>query len=343
MYIHRIILRDVNNFEHLDLTFHDDWRNEPLKSILLTGPNGSGKTTLLRVIAALWENFGQWVSKYATELLYPETKSLDNFLSGVGLAAIEIHDMLPEPLCIYAANHDYVSQIAHLVSPDIKMLVGFGEWATSSGQIEGFKEFGQHRERLLRIGGEKVTIPNLIYLDTEERNLLFQRKDKALDYERLYEWLITYEALHTYGDITQLMSNLKIRDPEWFYRTVKQINGFMGQHKQVTDFDDALKLRVEINHESGKFHYIDDLSSGEQQCLMMMYIVSRWLMPGGIVLIDEPDLHLHASLQRHLIHTIEKEVKSKGGQMIVTSHSRLIWEEYRNPAQSIELREVLAI
>ncbi|MGF1506844.1 MAG: AAA family ATPase [Anaerolineae bacterium] len=59
-------------------------------------------------------------------------------------------------------------------------------------------------------------------------------------------------------------------------------------------------------------------SAGEQQCLIMMFMVSRWLMPGGIVLVDEPDMHLHVSLQRHFIHELEKHSLTRAKSIIGT-------------------------
>jgi predicted ATP-binding protein involved in virulence len=51
-------------------------------------------------------------------------------------------------------------------------------------------------------------------------------------------------------------------------------------------------------------------------------------MQGGVVLVDEPDLHMHVSWQRQFIHTLEKIVFEKNGQLIVASHSPTLWEEY---------------
>jgi len=65
-------------------------------------------------------------------------------------------------------------------------------------------------------------------------------------------------------------------------------------------------------------------------------MISRWLMDGGIVLIDEPDLHMHVSWQRALIRELESLVQQKNGQIIVTSHSPTFWEEY-NEAQRFNL------
>lgn len=43
----------------------------------------------------------------------------------------------------------------------------------------------------------------------------------------------------------------------------------------------------------------------------MLFTVQRWLQPGGVVLIDEPDLHLHPSLISPLLASIENIVAVK--------------------------------
>lgn len=44
----------------------------------------------------------------------------------------------------------------------------------------------------------------------------------------------------------------------------------------------------------------------------MLFTVQRWLQPGGVVLIDEPDLHLHPSLISPLLASIENIVAENG-------------------------------
>lgn len=47
--------------------------------------------------------------------------------------------------------------------------------------------------------------------------------------------------------------------------------------------------------------------------LIMIYLISRWLQPGGIVLIDEPDLYLHPSLVSGLLANLERLVAGQAG------------------------------
>ena len=99
MYIHRIILRDVRNFDNLDITLYDELQQKPLNSVLLTGPNGSGKTTLLRVIATLWDNF-QWWLRFDIENLvtyYTSRYRLHEISINMGSMAIELRGF-PQPI-----------------------------------------------------------------------------------------------------------------------------------------------------------------------------------------------------------------------------------------------------
>lgn len=81
-----------------------------------------------------------------------------------------------------------------------------------------------------------------------------------------------------------------------------------------------------------------ELSSGERHCLLLMFMISRWAMPGALVLIDEFDLHMHVSLQRQFIHRLEALIHKRGGQLIITSHSTALWEEY-TPRQRFDFGE----
>lgn len=343
MYINRIILRDLRNFEAWDHTLQNDWTGGPLKSVLLTGPNGTGKTTILRVVAALWENFAGWLRLRKT--LNADQQAQAGLLTNAGLAAIEIHGLQAFPIWLFMAS-----------SPErweeLQQLAGNNQ-ARFVGEIRGRRgrppfEPGEnvhwlidinHRKERLELG-DQTGLPNLLFLEAETRTISTPRRGNAADVfpEPLYQWLVTYEARDRWeGHIESMLRNLKIRNPTLFKETVRHISTFFGKEKRITDFDENLRLQIQIGSRKRNSHYIDDLSAGERQCLLLMFMVSRWLMDGGIVLIDEPDLHLHVSLQRQFIHDLERVVQGKNGQLLVTSHSPTLWEEY-TPHQRLELR-----
>jgi predicted ATPase len=176
-------------------------------------------------------------------------------------------------------------------------------------------------------------------LDAETRTIITpqRRASREATTEPLFKWFRDYEPSDRWdGHLETMIRNLKIRDPNRFRTLIAGLNHFLGDGKKLTDFDDNLRLRVQIGKQRSNAHYIDDLSAGERQCLILLFMVERWLMDGGVVLIDEPDLHLHVSLQRQFIRDLETLVTKRHGQIIVTSHSPTLWEEYSD-RQRVEL------
>jgi len=354
----------MKNSPDRDLTFYNDWSDEPLHSILITGPNGSGKTTLLRVVSGLWEAFGLWLANRTT-MASRFLSSQGNLFRDIDLVAVEIRD-LPDfkddpvkkhTLWLYIARSPEERDKEFKNIEDSQQRVFIGE-VRSRGEARGrldirgrdrqwFEVLAKNLERLsLGIAGDLV--PNMIYLDAENRQISsFDKSDAAKERkvagEFFYEWLVRYRSSRDETHLETKLRYLALRDLNKFTSMVQSINLFFGGEKYLTtDFDSNVRLRVQIGNSPignpKNYHYIEDLSSGEKQCLLLVFMVTRWLMPGGIVLIDEPDLHLHVSLQRQLIATLEQIVKAQNGQMIVTSHSPTVWEEY-NESQWISLKD----
>jgi len=98
------------------------------------------------------------------------------------------------------------------------------------------------------------------------------------------------------------------------------------------------RLRVRLKNRKGAYHSLDELSAGEHQVLILIYLISRWMQRGGIVLIDEPDLYLHPSLVDPLLSSLEKLVAENDGQLLITSHAVDIWRRYENHGKRIELK-----
>jgi predicted ATPase len=61
---------------------------------------------------------------------------------------------------------------------------------------------------------------------------------------------------------------------------------------------------------------------------MMITFITRWLRPGGIVLIDEPDLHIHVSWVSALVSLLSRMVAEQDGQLIIASHESSLWRRF---------------
>jgi len=342
MYIHRVIIKGVEGTPDRDLTFFDSWTNQPLHNVLLTGPNGSGKTTLLKAIAALWDDFSNvldypvWEQRLLpASLIQP---LIQRVLNPTGLVAIEIYGLVDKPLWLFASEGpEYDTLIKRVISDTDGFGIGrkrYGDLIQIPEEIvkaDWFKALSASLNRL-RLGSvaNDDSITNMLYIGTESR-FIIQTKDRE---EGAYSepfscWLITYNATERWeGHIEGMLRNLNVRDITQFKEVVANINGFLRQNgKELTDFDVSSRLFVHVLNVD-RAYPLANLSSGEQECLIQIFTVSRWLMEGGVVLIDEPDLHIHGSWQRSLIHSLHQIVAKKHGQLIVTSHSDILAEEY---------------
>ncbi|ECG1214269.1 ATP-binding protein, partial [Salmonella enterica subsp. enterica] len=131
--------------------------------------------------------------------------------------------------------------------------------------------------------------------------------------------------------------NMKATMPGEYPEMIATLNQFFSGKRIEAEIHPGQRQRVLLD--SGNDHSLDALSSGEHQVLIMLFTVQRWLQPGGVVLIDEPDLHLHPSLISPLLASIENIVARKNGQLVMTSHATDIWQRYDNMGLRIDLTD----
>lgn len=70
---------------------------------------------------------------------------------------------------------------------------------------------------------------------------------------------------------------------------------------------------------------INTAGSGFQQVLLLL--VFLYARPATIILIDEPDAHLHINLQSEMYYRLDKIVRERKGQLIIATHSEVLIEK----------------
>ncbi|HAD0253745.1 TPA_asm: ATP-binding protein, partial [Salmonella enterica subsp. enterica serovar Typhimurium] len=188
--------------------------------------------------------------------------------------------------------------------------------------------------------GPGVDMPNLVYLDAEARRWVRPQKDigNLSPDDSSQAWLATYEVNDNWkGQLESSLFNMKATMPDEYPEMIVTLNQFFSGKHIEAEIHPGQRQRVLLD--SGNNHSLDALSSGEHQVLIMLFTVQRWLQPGGVVLIDEPDLHLHPSLISPLLASIENIVARKNGQLVITSHATDIWQRYDNMGLRIDLTD----
>jgi len=196
------------------------------------------------------------------------------------------------------------------------------------------------RKRMI-LGFDAVDIPNLVFLDAEERRWVSPRRNVGEHLAELpaLRWLPKYLASDDWkGQLEASLINLKTTRLHKFHEVVRQLNRFLSGKEIETDIRPGEnRLRVKIQNQRGQFHTLDELSAGEHQVLILIYMLARWAEKGCMVLIDEPDLYLHPSLVSGLLSSLEALVAELNGQLVITSHMPEVWRRYESEGKRIQL------
>lgn len=355
MQIRQVILKGVRNFHDFKRSFEDEWNKSVPDALLLTGPNGSGKTTLLDVIAELWELLAQSFDENST----PSFSG--SLLEPAKLAAIEVVGLERKSVWVvytgpesgrawepvitehkddyriyFSRSRDMLSGAEssrfYYISP------GERTFTPSGGAIPQWKQEWSRRleENIL---GKLSDLPNMVYLESETRTLpTISQKFTVQREPEEFHWLARYEPKTSRkGSLQNYLYNLRVVDESAFQQIIKEANGFLTG-KRLDGFDKRTgDLIVKI--EGGGQHPSTDLSSGEKQVLLMLASITRWLRPGGIVLIDEPDLHLHPALTTAFVGHLRRMIARKKGHLIIASHALELLQDF-TPSHRVELGRV---
>jgi hypothetical protein len=249
---------------------------------------------------------------------------------------VEVIGCAPEPIWVYSgtsqeAERQFVAAhlTSHRIGPDKYAPPGQAE-AIKLGPVDQRPEWFRRWAEVLTENrlGKRADLPNVVYLPGETRQLLPLAERFSVQPEpEEFRWVVRYSpTVSRRGSLQNYLYNLKVVDEVAFEAIVAQVNAFLIG-KRLNGFDRRTgNLLVQI--EGGDTHPIEELSSGEKQVLLMLATITRWLRSGGIVLIDEPDLHLHVSLATAFVNHLRRMVGAKGGQLIVASHMPELWAEF---------------
>ena len=186
-----------------------------------------------------------------------------------------------------------------------------------------------------------VGFPNIVYFPSECRTrcrTVASREVRGRIIEPTrFNWVAEFDSN---VNLDSVMLTLKALSEEQFAECLKLVNlALEHRHKRITGFGPKGKLIVSGNTDAGVAfqHHIEDLSSGEQEILLLVGFVVAFLRPGGIVLLDESDLHIHISMIAQLLETLEHIVRKRNGQLIAASHSLRVLEWFAREDERFEL------
>lgn len=347
MKIRSLYFHEVGPLDMPEINLVNDWDGHIEERALFTGPNGSGKSTALRAVAMLWEALGYWLDHHKS---LPKNHASREWLQQWGGCAAILDDVTQQGQSVGLLFGDlaWCEALQRRHSP----VAWIGEGVARTGKPgnpkrelflpkeDWLQEWSEQRKRMI-LTFDRVSIPNVVFLDAEERRWVPPRRNvgEHLAEQPLLRWLPRYIATEDWkGQLEASLITLKTTQLQKYHSVIRRLNEFLSGKEIDPDLKPGEnRLRVKIKGKNGQYHSLDELSAGEHQVLILIYLISRWAEKGGVVLIDEPDLYLHPSLVSGLLSSLEKLVAELEGQLIITSHLPEIWHRYEASGKRIEL------
>jgi predicted ATPase len=343
MQIVSIEIRDLRNIQNLQL---DDLP----RLVVLAGQNGSGKSTILEAIK-IWKTLatGYYSQPQPYNQLFEAIRTgADEAVISIALnlTAQEISDvnsLPPQPqmgghalaTAVYGAtirirrdvNVQYLEpfrdypMVPALRYPDrsgfpnAPIFDYYGPYRMlESGAYSGFNRqlLGREVEEQSRLG------PPGRLSKRDLRHFLFDIDQRLID--RITERVEQYKSSKTGGnfdlasepdDFAELRSLLHDVLPDLSFSRVSRPSGSSGV---VADFLFTVR--------DGKEVTVDQLSAGEKEVLALFFELFRTDPRNSIIMIDEPELHLNASIEaRVLPYLARRFIDERNDQIFLATHS----------------------
>lgn len=337
MRIREITFNNVRAFrgEHR-ISFVDPLTDEVNPVTVIAGTNGTGKTTIIEAIVALLQ--------FALNLEIPLGSLLDE-LANDGFVSLTLE--------LSALD---VSEDESFETQKLHLMVGKRELAPKElppQTLYCLSTFPQPGFAIPRFGGELLLrqqfIKKVYNMQTGQTplrgGLLYFPQTRALaapthdegisvqEQPRPNQWLArltpptqwqgSLEAFWVWQNYLDLEAQVAGRSTTHLKPFIQTIEEVLGEKRRISIKEGRVLVPAALPQNGGEALkvLINQLPSGEQQCLFLLGELARWRRSGAAILIDEPETSLHPTLQRLLMYQLRKLAREWDCQLILATHS----------------------
>jgi len=368
MRVLRLYIRNSGVFKNTLIDFTH--KGEPQDMICLAGVNGSGKTTIMELIFNLINFVNSDLS--VEDIFFDRLKP--NILSRIDFAQL---DLLIEGkiLSLVLGNSSDIIKTdsgdqAFIVENDIKKIISHfednvvkipeDEEKSKIIRLRGVRyeeQFSSRKIDKINIGIFETLLNRInkaLYdennVQNEEGSLPFiyffnahDREVHDIRYKGIKKDVPKYQIAYRYhpkkDDIKKKLVFYGLVYQDKFEELKNWINKYVLIGQQI-DKIDGPNFEVVIKTRDGNKHGLELLSSGEESLLILATQLYLRASDNAVFLIDEVDQSLHPEFQEKVMKLLKQLQKDKCCQIIVSSHSDVIWNTFNNKGL-IDLTEMV--
>lgn len=303
-------------------------------NIVLAGPNNSGKTTLFQAIAVWNLALQRWLAKRG-----PGTGSKAKQRTGVAITrkdftAIPLREMnLLWTDCSTALSKDELEEGQKLgTSRTLRIRIdgtgAKGEWSLA------FEFIYQGSEQISARPAPETPILEATYEAIREHQIVHIPPFSGIGpeethYDRAYQDLLIGQGKP--GDILRnlLLDVSKKGKKEWD-ELCSEIADIFGYQLITPSYEGRPYILCEyydsIPKESGRRNLtkLDISSAGSGFLQVLMLLGFFYARPASVLLLDEPDAHLHVVLQKQVYDRLREIARKRSSQLIIATHSEVL-------------------
>ena len=310
--IRTVRIRGFKRFEEVELSFPGH--------IVLAGPNNTGKTTVLQAIASWDLALRRWreLNDFNRRRGYTRVPIARQAFASVPLRSFDLlwRNRRYREMIEIELRHDDGWSVTMEFRPD------------STEQIHVRPGAGADPDTLRGLDLRAVFVPPMTGIGTEEP--VFQPP--------MIEQLL---GLGRPGEVLRNLLTEASRDESAWSALQASMDRLFGYELLPPDATGA-HIRAEyrtagaVDEERASLE-IASAGSGFQQVLMLLAFLHT--RPAAVLLLDEPDAHLHVILQDAIYHELRTVAARQRSQLIVATHSEVVIESVEPPELYVMLDE----
>jgi ABC-type lipoprotein export system ATPase subunit len=360
MRVLRLYIQKCGLFEQTLIDFTHE--NNAQDIVCLAGVNGTGKTTIIELIFHLILLLKPSISPQ--DISYDRLKP--NILTRVQFAQLDIlfFDGIIVSLVVGDPNEIQKDESANLkqtfiIEPELGSLIlqfentviklpkgekeriiiqhlkglrdeeKFSKRDTKRYNISIFQKIIDDIEKYttehLSINSIDTELPFVYFLNAHDREI------QDIRYASIPNDKSKYDLAHRYDpdddDLNKTLVYYDYAYPEKFESLKNWVNDNILVGKSIGKIDRP-NFKALIKSDKGHYHGLELLSSGEESLLIIAMQIYLKAHKNSIFIIDEIDQSLHPEFQQKVISLISKLQKEKDCQIILSSHSEIVWRYF---------------
>ncbi|HMA34154.1 MAG TPA: AAA family ATPase [Chloroflexia bacterium] len=338
MYIQEI---HINSFRHLENVHLGPFAEPPASSdlIVLAGPNGGGKSSVLELLGyavsnsfnlswALRRTFPESSFEVAIGLSQDEINLLRQYLAHFQPQDIDLHKFIEQNSTYYRAFNYYEGEFEKnpnlyiRIHQTVTSVVG-----TAANRPLGFFLKPDRDYPAIRFAQNQLFDYEQKIQPSYIASLAFVTSEAQ--YRDIFDYLVQQGYQYTF-DLgnhykRMLTGNTAGNSPPDPLRPYDDLLQKLFPGYRFVESDERIPSNLFVKTPSGVQIPFSDLSSGEKEVFFISSFFLRQNVTNAIIMIDEPELHLHPELARLLVSTMQS-IKL-GNQIWLATHNPEIIDE----------------